>query len=80
MAFRVPKKIFDEQKYDGNKQSMREIVKSGRPVGLIGTIDGEPIGWVAMAPREAYWRIEHSRAYKRLDEKPVWSITCFFVK
>ncbi len=80
MAFRMPKKEFDEKKYDGNKQAMHEIVKSAQPVGLIATLDGEPVGWVALAPREAYWRIEHSRSLKRIDGKPVWSITCFFVK
>jgi GNAT superfamily N-acetyltransferase len=80
MSFRVPRKEFEEKKYDGNKYAMKEIVEAGEPVGLIGTIDGEPIGWVALAPREAYWRIEHSRSLKRIDDKPVWSITCFFVK
>jgi GNAT superfamily N-acetyltransferase len=80
MSFRVPKKEFEEKKYDGNKHAMHEIVRSKQPVGLIATIDGEPVGWVALAPREVYWRIEHSRSYKRIDETPVWSITCFFVK
>jgi GNAT superfamily N-acetyltransferase len=80
MAFRVPRKEFDEQKYDGNKNAMKEIVARKEPVGLIASVDGEPIGWIALAPREVYWRIEHSRSLKRIDDKPVWSITCFFVK
>ncbi len=80
MSFRLPRKEFEEKKYDGTKQAMKEIVESNAPVGLIATIEGDPIGWVALAPREAYWRIEHSRSLKRIDEKPVWSITCFFVK
>ena len=25
-------------------------------------------------------KMEKSRSFKRIDEKPVWSITCFFVK
>lgn len=80
MAFRVPRKQFEEQKHEGNKNAMKAIVREKQPVGLIATIDDEPVGWVALAPREAYWRIEHSRSLKRIDDTPVWSITCFFVK
>ncbi|MDD5501992.1 MAG: GNAT family N-acetyltransferase [Candidatus Thermoplasmatota archaeon] len=40
---------------------------------------GKPIGWCAIEPREKYPVLENSRALKRIDEKPVWSITCFFI-
>lgn len=30
-------------------------------------------------PREAFPRLERSRVAKRIDEKPVWSVICFFV-
>ncbi len=80
MAFRVPRREFEAKKHEGNKQAMKELVAAGEPIGLIATIEGEPVGWIALAPREAYWRIEHSRSLKRIDDTPVWSITCFFVK
>jgi len=46
---------------------------------MIAYAGGEPVGWIAVAPREAYPRLQSSRTLKPLDDTPVWSITCFFV-
>lgn len=32
-----------------------------------------------MSPRERYGSLERSRVLKRVDDKPVWSIVCFYV-
>ena len=80
MSFRITKKEFDENKYEGNKRLMKDLVGDGRPAGLIATYDGEPVGWVALSPREDFLRIENARTLKRIDDKPVWSIPCFFVR
>lgn len=32
-----------------------------------------------MAPREAYPRLDRSRVLARIDDAPVWSISCLFV-
>ena len=80
MYFRLPYKTFQENKPDGNKKMMKELVKNGLPQGLIALMNKEPVGWIAIAPREDYMRVENSRVFKRIDDKPVWSITCFFIK
>ena len=80
MYFRLPYKEFQENKPDGNKKMMRHLVNKGKPQGLIASTDQEPIGWIAMAPREDYMKLEKARVFKRFDDKPVWSITCFFIK
>ncbi len=80
MYFRLPYKTFQENKPDGNKKMMKQLVKNGLPQGLIASMNKEPVGWIAMAPREDYMRVENSRVFKRIDDKPVWSITCFFIK
>jgi GNAT superfamily N-acetyltransferase len=80
MYFRLPYKTFQENKPHGNKKLMKQLVKKGLPQGLIAFIDKQPAGWIALAPREDYMKIENSRVFKRMDDKPVWSITCFFVK
>ena len=80
MSFRITKKEFDENKYDGNKRLMKQLVREERPVGLIATFDGDPVGWVALSPREDFLKIENARTLKRIDNKPVWSIPCFFVR
>jgi GNAT superfamily N-acetyltransferase len=51
----------------------------GRAPGLVAYRDGEAVGWVGLAPREEYERLEHSTTLRRVDDKPVWSIVCFVV-
>jgi len=80
MYFRLSYKDFQANKPDGNKKLMKQLVNKGMPQGLIASIDKEPVGWIALAPREDYMRMENSRSFKRIDDKPVWSITCFFIK
>ncbi|MGE5106023.1 MAG: GNAT family N-acetyltransferase [Sphingobacteriales bacterium] len=80
MLFRLPYKEFQNNKPGGNKKLMKQLVKKNQQVGLIASVDKEPVGWIALAPREDYIKIENSRAFKRIDEKRVWSITCFFIK
>ncbi|HET9055973.1 MAG TPA: GNAT family N-acetyltransferase [Chitinophagaceae bacterium] len=80
MLFRLPYREFQQNKPNGNKKLMHQLVNKGKPVGLILSIADEPIGWIAMAPREDYIKIEKSRVFKRIDNNPVWSITCFFIK
>ena len=80
MYFRLPYKDFQENKPDGNKKLIKQLVNKGLPQGLIASLNNEPVGWIALAPREDYVRLENSRAFKRIDDKPVWSITCFFIK
>ena len=80
MYFRLPYKTFQENKPDGNKRMMKQLVNKGLPQGLIASVDKQPVGWIAMAPRADYLRLGNSRVFKPLDDKPVWSITCFFIK
>lgn len=80
MYFRLPYKKFQENKPDGNKKMMKQLVNKGMPQGLIASWNNEPVGWIAMAPREDYMKIGNSRVFKRIDNKPVWSITCFFIR
>ncbi len=49
------------------------------PPGVIGYYDRRPIAWCAIAPREEYVYFERSRTFKPIDNKPVWSVSCFFV-
>jgi len=58
---------------------MRDVVKTQPPPGVLAYAGGAAIGWCAIAPREAYPRLDRSRIFKRLDDEPVWSVSCFFV-
>jgi GNAT superfamily N-acetyltransferase len=63
----------------GNKRALRRLVAGGRRPGIIAYRGGEPVGWCAVAPREEYSRLDRSRVMARVDERPVWSVVCFFV-
>ena len=55
----------------------------GPTSGLIGYLDGEPAGWVAVEPRENYPRIwSRKQPWMRMDPEldGIWSVTCFVVR
>jgi GNAT superfamily N-acetyltransferase len=79
MSWRLKKSEFELGKGEPNKYSMKDLVYRDKPVGVLAYIADKPVGWCAVAPREVYKRLENSRVLKRIDDKPVWSITCFFI-
>ena len=55
------------------------LVADGCVPGLLAYVDGEPVGWAAVAPRDEYPRLDRSPKLGRVDDTPVWSLTCFTV-
>jgi GNAT superfamily N-acetyltransferase len=62
-----------------NRRAMHGLVEAGTVPGLIGYEDGVPVAWVSLGPREDYPKLRRSPIMKPVDERPVWSIVCFFV-
>jgi GNAT superfamily N-acetyltransferase len=58
---------------------MGRLVATGRVPGLLAYRDGEPVAWVSVGPRETFAALERSRTLARVDDRPVWSVVCFFV-
>lgn len=79
MWWRVTSKEFEERHGAGLRRDLHGLVAAGPEPGLLAYIAGEPAGWVAVAPREEYPRLDRSPKLRRLDDKPVWSITCFTI-
>ncbi len=79
MAWRLKRSEFKKQSGEGNKKAMKKLVNANETIGILAYYKDEPIGWCAVAPREQYIRLENSKTLKRIDDKPVWSITCFFI-
>ncbi|RPI22724.1 MAG: GNAT family N-acetyltransferase [Chloroflexota bacterium] len=79
MWWRLTRSQFDQNRGENNRTALKEIVDSGRPPGLLAYLDGKPVAWCALAPREDYSALERSRVLKPVDDQPVWSITCFYV-
>jgi GNAT superfamily N-acetyltransferase len=54
-------------------------VKRGTQPGLLAYMDGVPVGWCRVGPREMFDRLENSATLRRVDDEPVWSVVCFYV-
>jgi len=79
MWWRLERARFNRQRGAGNKRALKRIVKNGPPPGLLAYAGKQPVGWCALGPRPSYSALERSRTLKPVDEKPVWSVVCFFV-
>jgi GNAT superfamily N-acetyltransferase len=69
----------EEAKHPGGaarKPMMRSRVMAGTTVGLVGYLDGEPVAWVSIAPRETYRELGGPEAQP--DEK-IWSLACMYI-
>ncbi|HEX7401454.1 MAG TPA: GNAT family N-acetyltransferase [candidate division Zixibacteria bacterium] len=79
MWWRMTRSEFNREKGEGNKRAFKKIVDKGEVPGILACLGKEPIGWCSVAPREAFSSLDRSRILKRVDDKPVWSVVCFFV-
>lgn len=79
MYWKLRGKAFDENAGETARQMQKGFVDAGTVPGILAFADDEPVGWCAVEPRSAYVRLAYSRILKPVDEKEVWSITCFFV-
>lgn len=63
-----------------NKCDFQNIVKMGPPPGLLAFAGDVAVGWCQLTPRDSlpwlnrYWRL------RRIDEVPVWAISCFYIR
>ncbi|MFB6722966.1 GNAT family N-acetyltransferase [Kribbella sp. NPDC056345] len=62
------------------KAGLKAAVDGPHSPGLIAYVDGRPVGWVAVAPREDHVRLEQSRKYgPEPEDEGVFAVTCFYV-
>ncbi len=79
MSWRLKKNEFERQKGELNKAAMQQLVETDQSLGVLGYVDGQPVGWCAVAPRRQFVRLQYSRTLKPIDDQPVWSIVCIFL-
>jgi GNAT superfamily N-acetyltransferase len=80
MLWRLNHAEYERNKGERNRRAMRKIVAQGNIPGILAYYGSHPIGWCAVAPREQYLRLQHSRLLQPIDRKPVWSIVCLYVQ
>jgi GNAT superfamily N-acetyltransferase len=80
MYYRVRSREFADLWGKGARAAFRKVVADGPPPGLLAYRDGAPVGWCAVAPRDAYPRVLRSPVLRPLDDAPAcWAIVCFYV-
>jgi GNAT superfamily N-acetyltransferase len=71
---------YRKQPRKSNQTAFREVVKTGPPPGLLA-FDGDlAVGWCQFTPRDALPWLDRSWRLRRVDDAPVWSISCFYVR
>jgi GNAT superfamily N-acetyltransferase len=65
---------------ESNRRSIKRVVDTApAPPGVLAYVDGDVVGWCAVAPREQYPKLAKSRATAPIDNEAVWSVVCFSV-
>ena len=64
-----------------NKAALKELAsRPDRPPGLLA-MDGDlAVGWCELAPRAELGWLAHARHLGPVDDLPVWSVPCFYVR
>lgn len=63
-----------------NKRDLRELALSGPAPGLLAFEGGAAVGWCELAPRAELAWLARSRYFPAVDDLPVWSIPCFYIR
>jgi GNAT superfamily N-acetyltransferase len=82
MFFRLSRRDFDEGTAthgELNRRRLRALTREGRVPGLLAYVDGRPVGWCSVAPRGEFGRIERSKVAAPIDDRPAWSVVCFYL-
>lgn len=79
MYWRTPRKDWAKNIKEINRAAIMSLVDAGHVLGLLAYVDGKPAAWVSVGPREDFPTLNNSRILRPVDDKPVWSIVCFFM-
>src|SRR6266705_449185 len=69
MYWRIGPKYHDRPR-EQNKEELRTLAGS-RP---------QPVGWCEVAPRAELDWLAHARHLQPVDDLPVWSVPCFYIR
>jgi len=65
---------------EANKADFRIIVRRGPSPGLLA-FDGDlAVGWCQVTPRDAVPWLDRVWQLKRVDDVPVWSLSCLYIR
>ncbi|HNN13188.1 MAG TPA: GNAT family N-acetyltransferase [Anaerolineales bacterium] len=65
---------------EDNRADFCELVRQGPPPGMLAFSDDLAVGWCQLTPRDALPWLDRTWRLKRVDDKPVWSLSCFYIR
>lgn len=81
MWWRLPGKEWSASRTAERRAALGERAAVEPSPGLLAYDDGEPVGWVAVAPRAEHPRIPRSTAIVYEEDVPdCWSVSCFYIR
>ena len=80
MLWRLERKDFEAQSGAGNRAAMKALFEAGAEPGLIAYDGDQAVGWCSVAPRTDFPRLERSRVLRAVDDREVWSLSCFLIR
>jgi GNAT superfamily N-acetyltransferase len=71
---------YHERPREVNRDALRKLAESDRSPGLLA-FDGDlAVGWCEVAPRSELAWLGRARNLQPVDDLPVWSVPCFYVR
>ncbi len=80
MWWRRPRAGFRTAGSEAHRRAFQAIVAAGPPPGLLAYAGDQPVGWCQVTPRADLPGLERARLLAPVDDRPVWSVSCFFIK
>lgn len=79
MYWRIGPRYRDRPRED-NKRDLENLARSGPPPGLLAFDGAAAVGWCELAPRADLDWLASGRYFRPIDDMPVWSIPCFYIR
>ena len=79
MYWRIGPRYRERPRAD-NEHDLKQLAASTQPPGLLAFDGGTAVGWCELAPRTDLGWLAHARHLQPVDDLPVWSIPCFYIR
>jgi GNAT superfamily N-acetyltransferase len=71
---------YRERPAEANRAGLRQLVDNGPPPGLVALAAHLVVGWCQVTPRHEIPAIDRLWRLRPVDDLPVWSISCLYVR
>jgi GNAT superfamily N-acetyltransferase len=80
MYWRVKRSEFDAMGATRRRDRLKKLTRRKRAPGILFYEGDVPVAWCAIGPREDFPVLARSYVTRPVDDTPVWSMVCFYVR